>query len=235
MNVLSLFAGIGGLELGLERAGMTVVGQVEKDPFCQQVLAKHWPEVPRHDDVQTAADWWRSEPRPAVHAVAGGFPCQPASEAGPRLGEADPRWLWSPMAAVIGALRPGWVIVENVPGLRTRGLGTVLGDLHRMGYRAGTGVVRACEMGAPHPRPRLFVLAHPDGAGCGAGGGLGGRARAAAVRGARWPAEPDVARMAHGVPGGVDRRRALGNAVVPQVAKHIGRLIMSAHLAAHAA
>lgn len=72
MNVLELFAGIGGLSLGLERAGMTVVGHVEIDPYCQRVLARHWPEVPRHDDVHTALHWWRSEQRPPVHAVAGG-------------------------------------------------------------------------------------------------------------------------------------------------------------------
>src|SRR6266496_2413363 len=77
VNVLSLFSGIGGLDLGLERAGMTVAGQVEIDPWCQRVLAKHWPEVPRHDDVRTAMDWWRGESRPAVHVVAGGPPCQP--------------------------------------------------------------------------------------------------------------------------------------------------------------
>ncbi len=75
LNVLSLFAGIGGLDLGLERAGMRVVGQVEIDPFCRSVLARHWPEVPCHDDVRTAASWWRSRRRPAVHVVAGGFPC----------------------------------------------------------------------------------------------------------------------------------------------------------------
>jgi hypothetical protein len=76
LNVLSLFTGIGGLDLGLERAGMRVVGQVEIDPYCQQVLAKHWPEVPQHDDVRTAPAWWRSgAARPAVHVVAGGFPC----------------------------------------------------------------------------------------------------------------------------------------------------------------
>ncbi len=228
MNILSLFAGIGGMELGLERAGMTVVGQVEIDPFCRQVLAKHWPEVPRHDDVHTCIDWWREQPRPPVHVVAGGFPCQPASQAGPRLGESDPRWLWPPMAAVIDALRPEWVIAENVPGLRTRGLVTVLRDLRRLGYRARTGVVRACEMGAPHPRTRLFILAHPDGQGCRPRGGVGRRAGTPVVGGARWAAEPDVDRVAHGVPGGVDRRRTLGNAVVPAVAEHIGRLVLGA-------
>jgi hypothetical protein len=112
VNVLSLFAGIGGLELGLERAGMTVVGQVELDPFCRRVLAKHWPEVPRHDDVRTCVDWWRREPRPPVHVVAGGFPCQPVSEAGRKLAQADARWLWPEMAKVIRAIRPVWVIGE---------------------------------------------------------------------------------------------------------------------------
>src|SRR3954465_4766718 len=101
MKVLSLFAGIGGLELGLERAGMTPVGQVEIDPFCRRVLAKHWPEVPRHDDVRTAAEWWQSQQRPRVDVVAGGFPCQPASSAGLKLAQKDPRWLWPAMANVI--------------------------------------------------------------------------------------------------------------------------------------
>ena len=136
--------------------------------------------------------------------------------------------LWPPMAAVIDALRPEWVIAENVPGLRTRGLVTVLRDLRRLGYRARTGVVRACEMGAPHPRTRLFILAHPDGQGCRPRGGVGRRAGTPVVGGARWAAEPDVDRVAHGVPGGVDRRRTLGNAVVPAVAEHIGRLVLGA-------
>ena len=93
-NVLELFAGIGGLCLGLERAGMTAVGQVELDPFCRRVLNKHWPEVPKHDDVKTTVKWWLSEPRPPVHVIAGGYPCQPESLAGKRLGITDERWLW---------------------------------------------------------------------------------------------------------------------------------------------
>jgi DNA (cytosine-5)-methyltransferase 1 len=237
VNVLSLFAGIGGLELGLERAGMTVVGQVEIDPFCRRVLSKHWPEVPRHDDVRTCTDWWQSQPRPAVDVVAGGFPCQPVSDAGQRLAQDDPRWLWPPMSAVIGAIRPFWVVVENVPGLRTRGLVTVLDDLRDAGYQASAGEISACAMGAPHPRRRLFILAHSESAGCGARRAqrgevdrpYGQRSHGQGLNGRDWWAnEPRVDRVAYGVPGGVDRRRALGNAVVPQVAEHIGRLIVAA-------
>lgn len=234
MNYLSLFSGIGGLDLGLDRAGMTCVGQVEIDPFCRRVLAKHWPEVPRHDDVHTAVEWWRGEPRPAVHVVAGGYPCQPASEAGMRLGPLDARWLWPAMASVIAALRPAWVVWENVPGLLTRGLDIVHADLARLGYRHRVGWAPACSVGAPHPRRRLFGVAHAAGEGCwprrsDAGhGDLAAAARVGAESSgaAWWSVEPGVRRVAYGVPGGVDRRRALGNAVVPQVAEYIGRLIM---------
>lgn len=111
LNVLSLFAGIGGLELGLERAGMTTVGQVELDPFCRQVLAKHWPEVPRHDDVRTAVQWWRGEARPRVDVVCGGFPCQPVSLMGKRKAQDDARWGWPWFADVVRGLRPRYVVV----------------------------------------------------------------------------------------------------------------------------
>lgn len=242
MNVLSLFAGIGGLDLGLERAGFQVVGQVEIDPYCQRVLAKHWPEVPRHDDVRTAAAWWRSVRRPRVDVIAGGFPCQPASYAGLRRGTDDERWLWPDMADVIDDIEPEWVLGENVPGLRTRGLTDVLGDLAGLGYRARTGVVSACEMGAPHPRARLFVLAHAAGEGCqprwadGRGAGAAHveqSDRAQPARGSWWAREPRLDRVAYGVPAGMDRRRVLGNAVVPQVAEHVGRMLLQAAGATH--
>lgn len=235
MNVLSLFSGIGGLDLGLERAGMTVAGQVEIDPWCRKVLAKHWPEVPRHDDVRTCVEWWGRRPVPDL--VGGGFPCQPVSQAGRQLARDDPRWLWPPMADVIAWLRPGWVVVENVPGLLRLGLADVLGDLARLGYRTRAGWISACEMGAPHARKRMFVLAHSEGQGRGPGrhgGGQADRADGGRPVGAGpdgcgwWSAEPDVDRVAYGVPGGVDRLRGLGNAVVPQVAEHIGRMIMEA-------
>lgn len=227
MNYLSLFSGIGGLDLGLDRAGMGCVGQVERDPFCRTVLDTHWPEVPKHDEVRSAPIWWQSRPRPVVHLVAGGFPCQPVSDAGRKLAQDDDRWLWPEMAAVIDAIRPTWVIAENVPGLRTRGLATVLRDLDRLGYRARAGYVSACEVGAPHPRNRLFILAHTHGARCGPRSRMQ-RTRPTPVRTGRWAAEPGVGRVAYGVPAGVDRRRALGNAVVPAVGEHIGRLIMAA-------
>jgi DNA (cytosine-5)-methyltransferase 1 len=241
LNVLELFAGIGGLSLGLQRAGMAIVGHVEINPFCRAVLHKHWPEVPAHDDVRTAAAWWRSEPRPRVDVVAGGYPCQGESTQGKRLGENDPRWLWPAMGDVIHALRPRYVIGENVLGHRTRGLGRVLADLADLGYTARAGVIRACAMGAPHPRARLFVLAHAQ---------SGGRPprwtepgwtgpppchqedRREHSRPDRWPTEPAVDRVAYGLPDRVDRLTALGNAVLPHVAEHIGRIITDHHPAA---
>lgn len=235
MNTLSLFSGVGGLELGLERAGMTVVGQVEIDPFCQQVLAKHWPEVPRHDDARTAVDWWRSQRRPRVDVVAGGFPCQPVSLAGLGRGEGDDRWMWPAMFHVVDELRPEWVIFENVPGLRTRGLDTVVSDLASAGYETEVGTISACAVGAPHVRKRLFGVAHASGIGrtgrrgFGPGSSLlevGGRCT---EPGRHWSDQPRPVGVAHGLPRGVDRRRALGNAVVPQVAEYIGRIVMAAN------
>ncbi|SCL34162.1 DNA (cytosine-5)-methyltransferase 1 [Micromonospora nigra] len=228
LNVLELFAGIGGLSLGLQRAGMRIVGHVEINAFCRAVLRKHWPEVPCHDDVRTATTWWRSKPRPRVDVVAGGYPCQPESLAGPRRGTDDERWLWPEMARVIHALRPRYVIGENVLGHRTQGLRFVLRDLDRLGYTARAGIVRACEMGAPHPRPRLFVLAHAHREGRPARRWLE-PARTAPVGAGRWPAEPRVGRVVDGLPGRVDRVTALGNAVVPAVAEHIGRIILDHH------
>lgn len=254
MNVLSLFSGIGGLELGLARAGMTVVGQVEIDPFCRRVLATHWPEVPRHDDVRTAVGWWGSQPRPAVDVVAGGFPCQPVSQAGEKLAQEDARWLWPEMASVVAAIRPRWVIAENVPGLLRRGFGDVIADLSALGYDAEWDCVPAAAVGAPHERDRVFIVAYPARVGWGArrtrrpddeatdraglapeelantdGAGLEGpRIFRSAPDRLTWDPEPRILRVAHGVPAQVDRLRALGNAIVPPVAEHVGRLIVTA-------
>jgi DNA (cytosine-5)-methyltransferase 1 len=158
-NVLSLFSGIGGLELGLERAGMTTIGQVEIDPFARAVLARHWPDVPRHDDVRTAVEWWRGEPRPAVDLIAGGFPCQGHSLAGKRRGTGDERWGWPWFRDVVEALGPRVILIENVPNLTRTGLVDVLEDLAGLGFAAEWSRVPAAAMGAPHLRWRLFIIA----------------------------------------------------------------------------
>lgn len=247
VNVLSLFSGIGGLELGLERAGMTVVGQVEINPYATQVLERHWPNVPRHDDVRTTIEWWESAPRPRVDVIAGGFPCQDISHAGKQAGITGERsGLWKPMRDTIRHLRPDYVVIENVAALAVRGLDVVLADLAEIGFDAEWATLRASDFGAPHNRERLYIVAYPQGVDGGSRdllgtsrsrptpfpvGGLSGlaphpRRRAASA----WlERQPDVARLAHGIPRQSQRLTALGNAVVPQVAEHIGRMITEAN------
>lgn len=250
MNYLSLASGIGGIDLGLDRAGMTCIGQVEIDPFCQRILERHWPEVPRHDDIRTAVEWWAD--RPAPDLVAAGFPCQPVSRGGKRQAQNDPRWLWPAVARVVRRLRPRYVLLENVVGLLDGGISDVLGDLAALGFDAEWQVIRASDVGAPTIRERVVIVAYPEGVyGLSRGvlvesrdggapkpvGGLPGLAedqrRAAATQ---WlEREPRVDRLAHGVPGQVDRLRVAGNAVVPQLAEHVGRLIVAADLSERAA
>lgn len=162
MNFGSLFAGIGGFDLGLERAGMTVVWQVEIDDFCTKVLEKHWPNVARFRDVRECG---RHNLAP-IDLVCGGFPCQPVSHAGRRRGKEDDRWLWPEMLRVVAELKPRWVVAENVPGIISMGLlDGVCADLEAEGYETGTLVFPACALGAPHIRQRVFLLAHADGNG----------------------------------------------------------------------
>ncbi|NNJ04184.1 DNA (cytosine-5-)-methyltransferase [Streptomyces sp. PKU-MA01144] len=246
LTVLSLFSGIGGIELGLERAGMTVIGQVEINEFCQRVLAHHWPEVPRHDDVRTAPEWWASEPRPRVDVVAGGFPCQPFSRAGFQLGTADERWMWPAMADVVRCVRPRYVLVENVADLVRDfdAFGWLLADLATLGFDAEWRVLSAPQFGAPQAaRERVYLVAHPAGRDGDARNRVGpGRARGASLadRGVsglpvaarraaarEWlEAEPRVDRLVDGLPGRVDSLVGYGNAVIPAAAEHIGRLIL---------
>jgi DNA (cytosine-5)-methyltransferase 1 len=278
-TVGSLFSGIEGLGLGLERAGFRVIWQAENDPFCSRVLARHWPDVPNLGDV-TEIDWSTVE-RPDL--VCGGFPCQDVSQAGAKLGLVGERsGLWREFARALRCLRPRLALVENVGDLAVRGLPAVVGDLAALGYDAEWQSIPAAALGAPHLRERLFVVAYPDGTTGGrprdaepgtgptqvqdgaaqprrrrgdvsdANGerlqsgrlptgqrptlsdvdGSGPRIfRAAPQPGNEWLPEPDVGRVAHGVPIGVvgPRLHALGNAVVPQVTEFIGRQLL-AHL-----
>lgn len=163
MTVGSLFSGIGGLDLGLERAGMEVKWQVEIDPFCQKVLAKHWPGVTRYGDIKTLT----GEELEPVDLICGGFPCQPVSVAGKRLAQADERWLWPEFQRVLGVVRPRYVVIENVPGLYDRGLSDVLGGLAALGFDAEWTHLSAASFGAPHLRERIFIVAYAPGERCG--------------------------------------------------------------------
>ncbi|KKN09184.1 hypothetical protein LCGC14_1049120 [marine sediment metagenome] len=237
----SLFSGIGGLDLGLERAGWEVKWQVEIDEWCRRVLTKHWPDVPKYGDVRelSGADL---EP---VDLIAGGFPCQPVSLAGRRKAQADSRWLWPEFLRIVSEVRPRLVLVENVPGLLHRGMAEVLGGLSSCGYDAEWGCLSAADVGAPHLRQRVFVVAHAQGLTGQDGktetqrqGGLAGSGGTypdseplvgtPVPREERhpWTTEPDVGRVAYGVPQRVDRLRGLGNAVVPQVAEWIGERLI---------
>lgn len=161
MTFGSLFAGIGGMDLGLERAGMQCRWQVEINPYCRKVLAKHWPDVPRHDDVKTfpptdPGEW-------QVDLIAGGFPCQDVSLAGKGAGlDGERSGLWFEYSRIIRELRPQYVLVENVPGLLVRGIDRVLGSLASLGYDAEWACVPAAAVGAPHIRDRVFLLAYAN-------------------------------------------------------------------------
>lgn len=137
MRVLSLFSGIGGIDLGLEWAGMEIVAQVEINPFCQKVLKSHWPDAILFDDVKSLDEKKLGKLQP-IDLICGGFPCQPVSCAGFRRGDEDERWLWDEFYRIICIIRPRWVLVENVPGLLSikngRLFGGILRNLADVGY-----------------------------------------------------------------------------------------------------
>ena len=226
----SLFTGIGGMDLGLERAGLRCKWQVEVDEFCRKVLTKHWPNVPKYGDIKEVS----GDELERVDILAGGFPCQDVSNAGKRRGIGGERsGLWSEFARLIRALRPRVVIVENVPGLLVRGMGNVLGDLAACGYDAQWDCVPACAVGAEHIRERVFIIAYPKRAGL-EGQGIQ-NIFASDPPGedfqVRRLSEPDVVRKRNGIPNYVDRIKGLGNAVDPRVAQWVGRRVREAFYA----
>lgn len=289
---LSLFSGIGGLDLAAERAGFQAVGQCEFADYPYQVLCRHWPAVPKWRDIRTLTgeDFHARTGLRTVDVLSGGFPCQPFSVAGKRRGTEDDRYLWPEMLRVIKELRPAWVVGENVAGIINMALDQVLSDLEAQGYETRTFVIPACGVDAPHRRDRVAIVAwHNDGKpngrkplaaiprederqnskSCGvcydvadadqsriqggqasgnveiqrknivehalrcgecshvcnsASTGFQNRTAGAFFRPEEeqklkrsdwWPIEPDVGRVAHGIPHRVDRLRCLGNAVVP--------------------
>lgn len=262
---LSLFSGIGGLDLAAEWAGFHTVGQCEWADYPRAVLEKHWPGLPRWRDIRTLTgdDFFAKTGLRTVTVLSGGFPCQPFSTAGKRRGKDDDRYLWPEMLRVIQEIRPAWVVGENVAGIVSLALDTVLSDLESIGYACQAFVIPACAVDAPHRRDRTAILAYancsrqqgreqhgapcngePHYAACECGEAVSyADNRRRDVRrnrelsaieeigtfwcnfrggtpehggGEWWPAEPDVGRVAHGVPSRVDRLKCLGNAVVPK-------------------
>ena len=157
MKVLDLFSGIGGFSLGLEAAGMQTVAFCEREPFCQAVLKKHWPDVPCHNDITTLDGGYYAG---RVDVVCGGYPCQPFSVAGKRLGHADERHLWPEMLRIIQGSKPRWVIAENVAGHIKLGFDEVASSLENEGFTVWPFVIPACAVDAPHKRDRLWIFGY---------------------------------------------------------------------------
>lgn len=160
LKVLSLFTGIGGADLGLERADMEIVAMCEIDKHCQTILKQHWPTVPIYSDIKLLDSTQLGQ----IDVIAGGFPCVDISFAGNRNGiHAERSGLWKEYWRLINEIRPKYVIIENVEYLRKNGLGVVLNDLARIGYDAEWSTITAESVGYPHQRKRLFIISYPSG------------------------------------------------------------------------
>ena len=275
LTVGSLFAGIGGFELGFEATGrFETRWQVECDAYATKVLEKHWPDVQRHDDVCT----WPNETTQPVDVIIGGFPCQDISYAGKGAGLDGKRsGLFYELVRIVRVVGPRYIVLENVAALFTRGMDQVLGSLASHGYDAEWEVVSAASVGAPHRRDRVFIIgyaADSDSFGerenvkrhvvqSGAtrpavshqfmeSGNVADAIskqregceqktvsresrlsqqlrRGCADQREQWAIEPDVGRLANGVPNRVHRLRCLGNAIVPQVAQVVAERLLEIH------
>lgn len=246
LRVLDLFSGIGGFSLGLERTGgFETAAFCEIEEFPRRVLAKHWPNVPCYNDVrELTAERLRTDGIGPVDVVTGGFPCQDLSVAGNQAGmsEGTRSGLWSEIARLVSELRPQYVIVENVANLLSgpreqRGgwFGRVLGDLAACGYDAEWHCIQPYELGFRLSRPRVWIIAYPAQehvAQVVDKGRLSPEHRrmgANHISRSGWAIHSSqMGRGFDGVPDGMDRFKALGNAVVPQIPELIGNAILDA-------
>jgi len=170
LKMLSLFSGIGGIDMAAKWAGIETAAFCEIEPYAVKVLNKRFPGVKIYGDVRTITKRrLQDDGIPKIDIVCGGFPCQPFSLAGYRKGEEDERFLWPEMLRVVGEVKPEWVLGENVAGLLSIAdvsgkqggtFGTILYDLAALGYRVGWSCYGACEVEAPHKRERTFIVAH---------------------------------------------------------------------------
>lgn len=161
---LSLFSGVGGLDLATEWAGIQTIGQCEWAEYPTKVLEKHWPNVPRWKDIRTLTgeSFYERAGKRTVDIISGGFPCQPFSVAGKRRGKEDDRYLWPEMVRVIKELRPTWIVGENVAGIVRMALPDILSELEACGYRTRAFLIPACAVGARHRRYRAAIVAHSE-------------------------------------------------------------------------
>ena len=241
MNVLDLFAGIGGFSLGMERAGHKAIGFCEIDERCQKILAKHWPHVKLYEDVRELNYVDK------VEIITAGFPCPDTSIAGNQAGLGGERsGLWSEVIRITSNIRPEYLVVENVPNLLTGPIGRaggwfgrILSDLAQIGFDAEWHCIPSSSVGAPCRRDRIFLIAFPQCEGgkrlvqtedIGITGSWGwcGKEDLRFIgdnpfkRGDRWP-KPIVRGMDARIPGRMDRLKAIGNSVNPHIAEIIGR------------
>ncbi len=242
LTVGSLFSGIGGFELGLERTGgFKTAWQCEINPFCLKVLEKHWPNVKRFTDIKKMGV---EEEIPHVDVICGGFPCQDISCAGKGAGiHAERSGLWWEMLRIVRLVRPRYVLVENVAALLNKGLDEVLGSLAESGYDAEWTCLRASEFGLMHNRERLYLVAYdarrnentrrlletgifrgsskqPRGVRCHENGNFSGDGTI--------HDESPLVRSVHGLSkeSHGSRLKALGNAIVPQCSQFVGQCIL---------
>jgi DNA-cytosine methyltransferase len=234
LTVGSLFAGIGGFDLGFERAGFETVWQVEIDDYCRRVLERHFPRAERFGDIRGCG----AHNLKPVDIICGGFPCQDISYAGPGGGLAGERsGLWYEFARVIRQMGPRVVVVENVTALLERGLESILGTLANLGFDAEWSSISACSMGATHMRRRLFIVAHAN--------VFDGRPRvwntnaqpfrplqtigdftsARAGTKSRLANPSELYGGADGLAWGMERNHAIGNSVYPKISQWIAERI----------
>lgn len=244
IKIGSLFAGIGGFELGLERAipGAQTIWQVEQNTFCQKVLAKHWPDAKIYNDVRNIT---KDNVEP-VDILCGGFPCQDISLAGKGRGlHGEKSGLWWEMLRIISELRPRIVVMENVAAVLIRGGCQVIASLAEIGYCTEWTVISAKDFGAPHLRRRWFAVAYSDsdrrkdesmhtkqtqGKACKMYQHSNRRNKRSATAWSKGKTISPLCGVDDGIPDRLDRLRALGNAIVPQCSEWVGQQIVKSGL-----
>jgi DNA (cytosine-5)-methyltransferase 1 len=246
-KLLDLFSGIGGFSLGAEANGIPTVAFVEKDPFCQKVLRKHWSNTPIISDIRTVKG--EDYETDGVTIVSGGFPCQPFSQAGKRKGTDDDRYLWDETLRVVTETKPRWFIGENVDGLVNIQDGMVLrsvqDDLEKEGFKVQCLVVPASSIGAWHQRKRVWIIgenvSNTNDKGLqrhGVQSQMETKSRQEFAEGSSqrqytwWQTESKLRGVPHGISYELDKDRAnrikaLGNSIVPQIAYQLFKSIVT--------